>query len=82
MSPEVEEVIQEICTTKMPDGTYPVFTSMETPERILASLSWAGLNVYGRGTNKAEVLDAVAVNFMESSILLINIISEIVAEEG
>jgi len=70
MNKVLEEHIEEICTTKMPDNEYPAFTLIKTQDLVQAQLSWHGLVATAIGAEEDDIVEEALLAFTNICVYL------------
>ena len=65
----MEEIIECITSTRMPDGEYPVFSLKETENKIQAQFAWASIVIIIGGNIPAGINDKIKTELKEIIIL-------------
>ncbi len=60
---EMQELINTITSTEMPDHDYPVFRLLKTEETIQAEFSWHSICIDTAGSNEEDVIFEAALLF-------------------
>ena len=63
MNKTLENYIEEICSTEMPDNHYPAFTLFKNKDSVQAQLTWGGIDVITISSEEDDATEETILAF-------------------